>query len=837
MACAANLAAPGAAAQPASSYRGRTVQEVIDELRAHGAPIIYSTNLLSADLRVLDAPTTTEPLALAREILAPHGLTIDARDGLWLVVRDPNAPAQRTSRVTVAVVDAGGTPLADSTVWLDSIDGERRIAVEGKAQFDAVPAGRHVFRAQAPGYARGQAVLEVRAGASQTVTVALLEAVEPPALDELLVTASRYDVANQVPPSGAFFTREEIENLSDLGDDPLRVTHRLPGIAAGDWSARSYVRGGDRNEMAIFFDGMELIEPFHFRDYQGLFSTIDPRVVSGMQIYSGGFPVAYGGALSGLSIIDARMPTEPLQHEIGLSFLLTSLLSSGTFADGRAEWVASARRGNIDRWLKDERGEPSYRDLYVHVAGTVGKHRLAFNALNYDDDILLIPEDDPADLESSVSESDATQLWLRIDSDWTDDLSGTTVVSSTQFSNERTGLVSNQGQIAGAATDHRRLEGIGLRQDWQLDLTDRQLLTWGFEIRELDAEYDYASRVDVLDSLAALNPGTGTSQAAYRLRPGGHSRSVYFSDRIRFTDRLVADLGVRWDKQTYLPPDADEQISGRSSLLYQLAPATDLRLSYGRFFQAEGLIELQVEDGVVDFSPAQDASHAIVSVEHRFASDVMLRGEVFEKITRSPRPRYENLFDPFVVLPELRPGRVRIAPERGESQGVEILAIGQEPLSWWAAYTWSEANDIIDGRPVPRSWDQRHSLSGGVTWNMRQWTMSASATYHTGWPTTDLSLETVELPNGSAATVLALGERNAQSFAPFSRVDFATSRVVSAGHGTVKFFVEVTNLLDRANPCCVEFEVVSTPGGAPALKRSEDYWLPATLNAGVLWEF
>lgn len=836
--CGASVTAPRSAAQ-AADYRGRPVQDVIDELRERGAPIVYSSNLLSADLRVLETPASREPLALAREVLAPHGLTIDERGGAWLVVRGTPPPAVEPSgAVTVRVVDAAGTTALESaTVSIDGVESRARATSDGSARFEGLSAGRHVVIAEAPGYLRRRTVIQARAGASETVTVALLEADAPPPLDELLVTASRYDIANEIQPSAAFFTQDEIENLSDLGDDPLRVTPRLPGIAAGDFSAAPYVRGGDRNEMAIFFDGMELVEPFHFRDYQALFSTIDQRVVSGMQIHSGGFPAAYGGALSGLAIVDARKPTEPLRHEMGVSLFFTSLLSSGTFADGQGEWVASARRGNIEEWLNDDLGEPGFRDTYAHVARTFGKHTIALNGMSYDDDILLVAADSQNARERAYSESGATQLWLRIDSDWTDDLSSTTVVSSTRFSNDRSGLVDKPEQIVGDVSDRRRLTALGLRQDWRFDVSERQQMTWGFETRELDAEYDYTSRVELLDLFAMLDEQPALREARHRLTPGGHSFSAYFSDRLRFTDRLVVDLGVRWDKQTYLPPEADEQISGRSSLLYQLASRTDLRLSYGRFFQPEDLIELQVEDGVVDLSSAQDASHAIASVEHRFDNDVTLRAELFQKITRMARPRYENLFDPFAVLPELRPGRARIAPQRSESNGFEIFATGEKPVTWWAAYTLSEADDIIDGQRVPRSWDQRHALGGGLTWNVRQWTMAASATYHTGWPTTELFLDTVGAPGGGEQLIPAAGERNAASLAPYRRVDFTASRMFPVRIGSVKVFTEVTNLLDRANPCCAGYDLVSRPGEAPGLDRSEDYWLPATLNVGVRWEF
>jgi hypothetical protein len=123
---------------------------------------------------------------------------------------------------------------------------------------------------------------------------------------------------------------------------------------------------------------------------------------------------------------------------------------------------------------------------------------------------------------------------------------------------------------------------------------------------------------------------------------------------------------------------------------------------------------LQVEDGVTEFAPAQNASHSIASVEHRFGSDLSLRVEVFRKWTHSARPRYENLFDPLAILPELRPGRVRVSPDRAETRGLEVLLDAERPVSWWVAYSLSSAEDMIGGEQVPRSWDQRHAASGGL---------------------------------------------------------------------------------------------------------------------------
>ena len=832
---AAHLGQPAAShAQDTQVYRGRSLQAVLDELRARGSPLVYSSNLVPSTLMVEREPRSSEPLALVRELLTPHGLAIQEAGGAWLVVRGaPVVVAPELGGIALTVVAGAATaPLADALVEVDPPAGRSIALVSGSAALDALPAGRHVLTVRAAGYLPERAVVNVVARETVQLTLALVAAA--PKLDELTVTASRYDLRNDVRPSTAYFSREQIESLSELGDDALRIAHRLPGVATTEFSARSHVRGGAVDEMTVVLDGMTLLEPYHLRDYQSVFSAIDQRIVAGIQIYSGGFPAAYGDSLSGLMLIDQLEPTAQLRHEIGLSLLYTSALSSGTFHGGKGQWLASVRRGNIDRLLDDGLGDPSYRDGFLHVGMALGaKHRLALNDIGFDDDIEVTPENSPDHNERGRSDTDNNQVWLKLDSDWSEALSSRSLVYSTRFEAERHGVVDEIDEMVGFADDRRTLNASGLKQDWRWEHSNGQLLTWGFAAEQLDGRYDYASAVDLRGVLATLE-SEPVRQRSHTLTPHGESYDAYVSDRVRVTDRLIAELGLRWDKQTYLPPGDDEQFSPRSSLLVRLDSATDLRFSFGRFFQAERLLDLQVEDDVLGFAPAQSASHSIVGVEHRFADDLTLRVEAFRKWTHSARPRYENLFDPLVLLPELRPGRVRIAPDRAESRGVELMLNAERRIDWWFGYSYARAVDVIGGDRVPRSWDQRHAVSGGLSWQAGPWTLSSVASIHTGWPTTTLALTTVGSP---PETIAVPGERNADRLGSVRRVDFRASKDFEAGPGSLRFFAEVANVTNRRNPCCVSYDPVDVSGEPLRLDRVERKALPLTANVGVLWQF
>jgi hypothetical protein len=817
-----------------SAYRGRELKAVLEELRAEGLPLVYSSELVQEGLRVQAEPTSTDPLTMVRELLAPAGLTVQVSGGSWLVVRQPVIPPPAAGAIVVTAVAFGDrTSIAAGTVDLDGTSAEVPIR-DGAARFDGVTAGRHTLIARADGYLPQRVTVNVTTGEVAAVAVALVEAA--PKLDELTVTASRYDLQREIQPSTSFFSGEQIERLSGLGDDPLRVAQHVPGVAADEFSARSHVRGGDTDEMAVVLDGMTLLEPYHLRDYESVFSAVDQRIVSGLAIYSGGFPAAYGNALSGVTVIDEIEPTS-LKNEVGLSLLYTSALSSGTFRDGRGQWLVSARRGNLDRLLEERLGRPSYRDGFVHVAYTLGaKQQLALSSIGFDDDILLTPSDDAADREIGRSDTDDRQVWLTLDSRWTDALSSRTLLYSTRFAAGRSGSVNDPATLIGSVRDDRRMTADGIKQDWRFAARANQLLTWGFEVQDIHGSYAYSSTAQFFGVLSALASLDAAGTRDFLLEPSGKGLGAYASDRLRIGPRLIADLGLRWDRQTYLRRGDDGQISPRMSLLFRLDGKTDLRFSYGTFFQAQQLLDLQIEDGMLQFAPKQSATQVIAAVERKLSPTLGLRVETFDKRIHDPRPRYENLFDPLVLLPELRPGRVLIAPQRAETRGLEVSLTGHAPIGWWLSYTLARADDIVDGAAVPRSWDQRNALGGGLDASVGPWSVSATASLHSGWPATSLTLQTVSGPTGDQL-VPVLGARNAERLGSVARIDFRASRSFPTTRGSVQAFAEVTNLTNRSNPCCVSYEVRPLTDGSFGLNREVQTGLPSILNLGFLWTF
>ena len=657
-------------------------------------------------------------------------------------------------------------------------------------------------------------------------------------IETVIVAASRYEISRDISTSKFTLDRRTIQSMPDIGEDPIRIAQRLPGAAASGTSAVAHFRGGEQNEIGIMLNGQWLFDPFHVRDYQSLFSAIDARAIDGVEVYTGGFPVRYGDRMSGMVLMNSLDADKPRHTEIGLSVFNTSLLTAGSRQDHN--WLFSARRGNLDLVIDPRYGQPSYFDVFGEYTFELSPGmRLSMNALFADDQVKVVLEADPAELEQVVSDTSNTQLWLRLESDWSETLSSSTVLSMVDYTNTREGSASDPEKMIAAAMDTRDVSQFALRQDWVWSPSSRHRTQWGIHAAYGEADYAYSGSADYfgLQAIYADRPDSVSRSAT--ASPKGGSYAIYVSDRWRLTPRAVVEWGLRWDDQTYTDLSSDSQLSPRLNFMLRTGEATELRFSVGRYHQSQPLQSLQIEDGITNFWPAQRADHVIAGVKHLLDNDTSLRLEVFRKEIRDVRPRFENLYDPLGLMPELQADRVRLDPARAEARGLELSADRSAgPWSWWASYTWSKVTDRIDGRDVPRSWDQRHAVQGGFEWQDEAWTLAVAASIHSGWPKTGLELisEGVD-EEGEAINVAVPGPRNEFRNPTFASVDLRVSRKFDVRRGSLLAFVEISNVFNRRNVCCLDFDLEEDAAGNQALEYSRDYWLPLLPAIGVLWEF
>ncbi|HEY6124738.1 MAG TPA: hypothetical protein VIV63_08810, partial [Steroidobacteraceae bacterium] len=82
-----------------------------------------------------------------------------------------------------------------------------------------------------------------------------------------------------------------------------------------------------------------------------------------------------------------------------------------------------------------------------------------------------------------------------------------------------------------------------------------------------------------------------------------------------------------------------------------------------------------------------------------------------------------------------------------------------------------------------------------------------------------------------------VGERNAENMAAYTRVDLRANRDVQLRNSRISFYLEVTNLLNSRNECCVEHFHLEQRSAGPYLVKETAYWLPMLPSFGFQWEF
>lgn len=655
----------------------------------------------------------------------------------------------------------------------------------------------------------------------------------PVPIESVVVTASRYSLASDAPDVHTIFTQEEVAALPRFADDSLKAVHRLPGAASNGLSGLAYMRGGEENETQVIFDGLPLYEPFHLRLLQSPTSLLDERVVEGMNVHAGGFTAEYGDRMS--AIVDARSvrPASDAHYELGLSSMHLNALAARRFDEGRGQWLAAVRASNLDLtadWINFELGEPQYFDAF-------GRLDYAFDEAT-SGSLHVLAAQDRVDVTNRPGTETAQAryrnfyAWATLDHRFSEALAGRALLSYTDVSSERDGVVHDPGNREGTFDDQRDYDVVGLKLDGSWTGT-RWLHRFGAELRSLRATYDYAGDVTFFAGYPFPDSPQVVVTRSLAPHPSGNHYAAYFTSRFRATDRLTAEAGLRWDEETY-SPDVDNELGPRLNLLYEVSPTTRLRASWGRYQQFQGIEELQVEDGVEDFHPAQHADHAILGFEQDWAQGFGLRVEAYRKDYGRLRTRYESLFDPLSLAPELRWDRVAVTPQSGHVHGFEALLTRRDagPWSGWFSYTWSRAEDRVNGSEQLRSWDQTNSVQGGVTWADAGWSVTVAGSYHTGWPVTP-----VTVVGGINGETVALGPRNSSRYADFATVDVRASRDFVFGRCTLNVFVELTNAFDRRNPCCMDYEFESEDDGALEIERETRHWLPLVPALGVLWKF
>jgi outer membrane receptor for ferrienterochelin and colicin len=648
-------------------------------------------------------------------------------------------------------------------------------------------------------------------------------------LETVIVTGSRHHVPAGVDAAHDTISAEDMRVTPALAGDAMRISTRLPGMSSVGISAKPLVRGGVGDETLIVMDGVELLDPFHLADFQNIFSSIDDRTVESVDVYTGGFPARYGNRMSGVMDI-AIEPATPARTELGISLFSVFANTRGSSADGATSWLASARRGNLELlvdWLDRSLGSPKYDDVFARVGRRVSDHTTVYLGVHTSRDNISLSDNE----EHATSDIDTTYLWARLDSQLSEAWSNSSVFSYVTSDRDRTESNGEPDVAVGFLDYSQEVRKYTLRSDFHYQAGDL--------VMELGGQADYSR--STYNSQASIERGPvapvlGNSPTAawdIDVAPSGWSGGAYWSADIALGDSFSVQPGLRWDFQDYFDSGLDAYLSPRLGLRYAPSERLTARLAVGRYYQPEGIHEMKAVDGVDHFYSPQHADHVVLGVEWTPSDRVGVRGEAYYKDYEKTRPRFENVFNTFVLLPQLEPDRVQISPNRARVEGVDLqgrLDLS-EAVSALVRGSWMNADDRIDGEWVPRKWSQHYTLQGMVVWQRDSWSASAALTWHSGWRTTALP------PVVPVGAVLPLESVLNHDVLPnYVSLDLSLRKSWQLGRTTIMLLADVTNAFDHDNAAGIDY-VSNETASSVVLKPDREQLLPWVPSIGVTVAF
>lgn len=839
------LLLPPAAAQPldlSAIQDGDSLAEALTELQRQGIRIVFTSGLVRPEMKVAasDLRAGRDLQQTLDALLAPHGLKAQPGPGVSLtVVRRSPAEAAPGAIHGQVLSHRSGRPVAGAVVSLTGVNRHVTSDAEGRFLFPDLPAGEHRLRFRRSGFVVTESeALSVVPGRTLEVTTVLEPA--PVVAERLVVTPSHATLLREEPDHPMVLTREGIESLPHLGGDLFRALSLLPGISANDATAEFRIRGSRREASLVLLDGQELYAPYHLADFDNALSIVAPDAVGSVDLMTGAFSAQYGDRMAGVLNIITRRPQNRLSTSLGVSFVDAHVGSAGQLTDGRGGWMAQARRGSIDlvgKLLGD--GSPSFWDLFGKLDLQLSQgNALRGNLLVTDDRLRIHEQQDDSDKDLATDYA-TNYVWLTHLAILSPNLFVESAVSESGVRQDRRGIELEE-DVAFSITDERELEVTGLRQGWTLQAGRRHSLSLGYEARHFDTEYDYLGTHVFDNPLADIRDQqqeTILFVDEFSERHGG----IYLSDRAHVTDSLTVDFGLRFDHHTQT---GESLWSPRVALARAVGKSGVVRAAWGRFHQSQRPYELLVEDGDTTFYPVERAQQWVLGYERLFDSGDSrirvsgLRLEIYQRDVGNPLPRYENLFEPLNTFPEVEPDRVRVEPDSARARGAEVFARGafSERTGWWLSYAWSETEDQIDGRGVPRPFDQPHALSLDLSHRFGDhWRLNLAWRYHTGWPTTPITVQERLDENGEPELVPVLGPRSSDRFANYHRLDLRASRHWQTRRVGVELYLDVQNVYDRRNVAGFDVEIDEELEGG--LLKVPEEWAGFLPSLGVTVEF
>lgn len=602
----------------------------------------------------------------------------------------------------------------------------------------------------------------------------------PVRMERIVVTPGRFTIYDGTS-ARISLSKQEMERFPLIDNDVMRAGHIFPGVVSSDYSARFSVRGGEKDDISVRLDGMELYNPYHLQDFGGAVSLIGIDLIQNTELLIGGFPAAYGEKMSGVFDITTRTPNpEKVSAHFGVDLINATTMLEGPLTE-KGSWLLSARRGYIDLILMlmdvDENYKPQYADVYSKLTYQMTPaDTLTFNGLYGWDKNRIRVEDVDNNLDSQYDNSTVWAKWRHTfgDSHWTDVF-------------VFTGISRQERTTRKTDFDDRNFQFFGTKAEFTANFFDKHTFQSGVTWRWLAAQYQY----NVQERQAGVNV---YKPILVDVDDMGNEFNAFLQDEWQLHSKLALNVGARFLYQLYRDPGVQRyEIGPRVALAIKPTDSLVLRGAWGIYHQPVHLMGIPVEDGIETVGRAEQAVHYIIGAEYTPTVNFLVSVE-----------GYYNTFDNLVGrLREFgRQNQIFASPESGEARGIDVFMTHtvSNRLAWTLGYAYGIAEEIADGTTIFRQYDRRHAFAVSSSYRFAPtWHLYLSWRFHTGEPRTPLVHKEMHLPEGGIACDRQFGDTHSARMPAYHSLDFRITKRSPYRRWEMSWYFQILNLYNHTN--------------------------------------
>lgn len=795
------------------------LSKIIDQISQGKTNIIYSSDFLRAErIQVDDEILNINQLKHYLE--SNLKLTIvKVLDEVYLIQPLELTPTNNPFIIVVEVIDSDTKAVIKKAQILSEND-DILITYDSNKIFislskDSLPLA---LKAEAKGYfSDSQIVVEKNDRFVYELKFILKK--KPYKLDKISVTTSHHDFNDLFNANQKIVTRDELELAPNFGNDVSRAVANLPGLSSNGITARYHVRGGKQNESQVILNGLSLRNPYHFKDFFGIFSSINLSYIEDLSLFSGVFPAKYGSFIS--SVMDIKSTTSDdsvIQTSLGT---LNSYVTASGKLKNNDNYILSLRSGGdlLRSGLVDlEIGKPSYNDAFFNYQHTFQNGSvLTTNILHTRDqvDLNFINQD-----ELATAQYNDNNYWLQFNKNINDQWSSSFMAFYQSSMTDRNGLLDDD-ELQGDILEARKSSISGLRNEFIYDKNNNSFSV-GFNIQNESTDIRYQQNIMSSDFISeVLGIDLTKNNRNHVFKNSGNAFSLFTNYNTALFDGFKSDFGIRFDYQDWIN---EVQISPRINISYHKGNYI-YKLGFGRHYQNQFIDDVLLEDAQLNYFRPEYADIAIFELQKNINNNYLLSAELYYKKYGNVHPYFENLFLTLHLHPQLFSDRVRVSPSSAFARGLDLRVKSlNDSFNWEAIYSFSDAKDIINGEEFFRSWDQRNTFKFLMGWQLKNWQFSSLLQYHSGWPRTNLSLNNDEI---------VIGKRNAERNKYYLNLDFKVSYTKFNQNSKVEYWLQLINATNRRNQCCFEYSYEENEFGQLEFETEIKSWISLIPAFGV----